>query len=984
MKKSVVFLFIAILVSMLSGCIITVTPKETTVIIAPDEIKTFIISVFPWDATYEWQMDGEVLTDETSGSFIYQYANDGEIDHVLSVKAKHPNGTEETYQWNLYVATASQVIGSQGGKLEVTDTSSELYGTSIDIPQGALQGDTLVSFNALDVHPKLPEDMCLAGPVILVSLKGLQNTLSPSQLNMKLGDTTSTFNMTLPYWDSNKDGIVDHTGQPVDNLVFKVYDGNLNELPPLTIKDINRNYGTVTSDLTISGDPLILVPTAPKGSSGKNVFVFTIDGLSFFRTGLGEFGLNKWSLRPEYLRNAILTMVDGLGLWQGDIYSYGEEMDSSGSSWNGDATQTPKVVDGLREVLRSQYDKARAENKKFILVTHSWGAVLAKLALEYNQAGNNPIEPDLIITLSSPLGSNNIHSFDKDYYLDFVCRVYARLINTDSLLDPFNIKAKYDPLYKYFKDVTNPDVKVSEVQGKIEKFTSEQTQDTYDHITNTQHSDFRFIKWVNYWDNGDAISGPLPDGLLDRGDFENRSIDKYDSRTLRSTCYTHALTSMSSDYWNDPFLKVLIDTVPIKEGFAFRGQVEDLLSQYIGHTITGRVTASGGAGLSGVTVTCTDSGASTNSTTDPNGYYAFNNVADSAYTLSFSKTGYTFSPETVSVVVYVNNISAVPMVVASQSGIPTSYTITDLGTPNNLDGYATPHDINNNGQMVGDFYNTSTKKRHAFLYSNGTFIDIGALLGDDLDSYANGINNNGQVVGYYWSSDGTQSQSHAFLYNNGAVSDLYIPDAYLSQAAKINDSGQIIGNYNISSGASEAFLYSNGVATKFTWKNYMRPLDINNSGQVTGIYGSNTLSFLYSNGTFIDIGTLGGYSVANAINDNGQIAGYSNSSIDGLAHAFLYDNGVMTDLGTLNNYDMITQDINNQGQIVGYYVGNNGYGFIYTNGALYDLLSLIDSNSGWTSILGNPLAINDYGQITGQGVYNHKVRAILMTPVYNK
>ena len=199
MKKSVYLLSIILFVSILSGCIIFVTPKETTVIIAPDEIKTFTISVFPWDATYEWQMDGEVLPDETTNYFTYRYANDGQTDHVLSVKATHPDGNVETYQWNLYVALSSQVVGPSGGKTEVTDTTSELYGTSIDIPQGALPGDALVRFNALDSHPVLPEDTILAGPVISVSVEDVQNNPSPSLAKMKLAGALSTVTMTIPY-----------------------------------------------------------------------------------------------------------------------------------------------------------------------------------------------------------------------------------------------------------------------------------------------------------------------------------------------------------------------------------------------------------------------------------------------------------------------------------------------------------------------------------------------------------------------------------------------------------------------------------------------------------------------------------------------------------------------------------------------------------------------------------------------------------------
>jgi probable HAF family extracellular repeat protein len=52
--------------------------------------------------------------------------------------------------------------------------------------------------------------------------------------------------------------------------------------------------------------------------------------------------------------------------------------------------------------------------------------------------------------------------------------------------------------------------------------------------------------------------------------------------------------------------------------------------------------------------------------------------------------------------------------------------------------------------------------------------------------------------------------------------------------------------------------------------------------------------------TIIDLGTLGGsFSLAYAINDNGQIDGFSTLPGDAVTHSFLRKNGVMTDLGTL-------------------------------------------------------------------------------------
>ena len=71
--------------------------------------------------------------------------------------------------------------------------------------------------------------------------------------------------------------------------------------------------------------------------------------------------------------------------------------------------------------------------------------------------------------------------------------------------------------------------------------------------------------------------------------------------------------------------------------------------------ISGTISA-GGAGLSGVTVTLTGSG-STSTTTDTNGTYSFAGARNGVYTITPGKTGYSFSPASISATVSNTNLS---------------------------------------------------------------------------------------------------------------------------------------------------------------------------------------------------------------------------------------------------------------------------------------------------------------------------------------
>jgi probable HAF family extracellular repeat protein len=78
---------------------------------------------------------------------------------------------------------------------------------------------------------------------------------------------------------------------------------------------------------------------------------------------------------------------------------------------------------------------------------------------------------------------------------------------------------------------------------------------------------------------------------------------------------------------------------------------------------------------------------------------------------------------------------------------------------------------------------------------------------------------------------------------------------------------------------------------------------------------------LWDDGVVTDLGRLpgGDFSVANGINDPGQVVGLSSAAAGGQPHAFLWEKGAMLDLGVFpGDSGSSAAGINNRGQVVGW------------------------------------------------------------------
>jgi len=273
---------------------------------------------------------------------------------------------------------------------------------------------------------------------------------------------------------------------------------------------------------------------------------------------------------------------------------------------------------------------------------------------------------------------------------------------------------------------------------------------------------------------------------------------------------------------------------------------------------------------------------------------------------------------------------------------PTTMVMTDLPIPSGVT-MCDVSSVNDLGVVAGS-YHVSPGVSSAVLWdtASGTFIDIGALISGSSSSSANDVNTMGHATGTFYDSsgcrhaffwDGTTGLSlgggsglnmngwfindndmvcgigpvsmHAFFWDgmSSAVTD--IPQMHTSYAITpydMNEGGVIVGYSNFGYNIRHAFCWSNGVTVDLdpfaggaerTWA-----CAINEFGEILG--GNWTapghapaqaciwepLSVGYS---FSMIGVLPGFTSSDpvAINDNGQVVGYSyGGSMP--AHAFMW------------------------------------------------------------------------------------------------
>ncbi|OLB64417.1 MAG: hypothetical protein AUI10_11185 [Actinobacteria bacterium 13_2_20CM_2_72_6] len=146
---------------------------------------------------------------------------------------------------------------------------------------------------------------------------------------------------------------------------------------------------------------------------------------------------------------------------------------------------------------------------------------------------------------------------------------------------------------------------------------------------------------------------------------------------------------------------------------------------------------------------------------------------------------------------------------------------------------------------------------------------------------------------------------------------------------------------------------------------------VNNAGQVVGYSNptpSTTHAFRWTNGVLADLGTNpgGGYSRANAVNDAGRVAGTADRSPGGFGYPVRWSaNGVITDLGgPVTNALGAGNGIDPAGQVVGGQRPNDSEG-----NPLGTLYRVDGTRVDLGPNLGAAAGINAVGQVVGSPAY---------------
>src|SRR6266480_129907 len=205
-----------------------------------------------------------------------------------------------------------------------------------------------------------------------------------------------------------------------------------------------------------------------------------------------------------------------------------------------------------------------------------------------------------------------------------------------------------------------------------------------------------------------------------------------------------------------------------------------------------------------------------------------------------------------------------------------------------------PQKINERGDVVGEFIDSSGVTRGFIRFSDGSFSDPIVAPNDTVGfTEGRGINNSRTVAGDYVGSDGN---SHGFFLSGGTFTEYDVPGALSTAVLGINDPADFAGTFDPGSGILQAFISVGGTLTSFSVPAAISTLayEINNSKHLVVGYFIDSSGILHgyyrdANGTLhfpIDPSGSVGTVLFGDNNRNWVVGRYADSS--GVTHGLFF------------------------------------------------------------------------------------------------
>ncbi len=263
------------------------------------------------------------------------------------------------------------------------------------------------------------------------------------------------------------------------------------------------------------------------------------------------------------------------------------------------------------------------------------------------------------------------------------------------------------------------------------------------------------------------------------------------------------------------------------------------------------------------------------------------------------------------------------------------YTYQTIDVPFDGLGWTRITGITSKGSLVGTFLDRQAGE-HSWLYrhTTGKFEHVSQRGITEL--VVQDINDPKRMSGTYRD----RGVPHAFTKKGKQFTTIRVPGAEQAEASGINNEGVIVGTYGDAVGGFHAFVYQATTKTVITLDvpgaSFTTASGINNNGHIVGsfddIHHATTHGWRFVNGVFTTIDAPCGESTnIEDINDAGQMA-VACFTGDGGTFSYAFDGMTFTPLEVPGAFVTQVSRLNNAGQFVGWYSGQDGkdHGFIAT------------------------------------------------------